>query len=298
MNEKSLVSILVPAYNHAAYVERCLDSIVEDAYPRKELIIIDDGSTDSTRAVISSWLKQKGDALEVRFVTRENRGISRTLNELGKLAKGTFLRITASDDFLLPNGLTDQVGFLERFPSKLAVFGDAVVVDGDGAKTFDSLISGVYGADKSNYQDGRMLKREIICRWSVGGPVLMLRKSAFEALGGWNEKLAIEDWDLYLRLLSIDGLGFIDTPVGAYRLHQTNTSRTRNIERRIRNLENMKTTAHQCSSLFEEPFGMLLRAQEKLASSKIAFLRRRFMHSAFELMKYGRLSAQAHLKGV
>ncbi|MET4089320.1 glycosyltransferase [Bradyrhizobium sp. S3.5.5] len=286
MTAVPLVSVLVPAYNHARYIRRCLDSILEDAYPRKELVVIDDGSTDGTADVISDWISRNSSSLDVRFQYQENRGISRTLNELGRLANGEFLRVVASDDFLLPAGITTQVDYLQQTPSRLAVFGDAIVVDGQNHRVHDSLISDVYGADKSEYLTPESLSRQIICRWSVGGPVLMIRKTAFEALEGWNEELSVEDWDIYLRLLAVGGLGFVDIPVGAYRLHGSNTSRTQIVEKRIRNLQDMKKTARRCSHLFGSPYSTLLRAQESLASAKISFLQRRYLHLALDLVKF------------
>ncbi|MFT4116900.1 glycosyltransferase family 2 protein [Bradyrhizobium sp.] len=286
MTEVPLVSVLVPAYNHEGYVRRCLDSVLEDAYPRKELVVIDDGSTDGTADVISDWMSRNSGSLDVKFRRRENRGVSRTLNEMGRLANGEFLRVVASDDFLLPAGISAQVAYLQEDRSRSAVFGDAVVVDGEDRQVHDSLLSDVYGADRSKYLEPASLGRQIICRWSVGGPVLMIRKSAFEALGGWNEELSVEDWDIYLRLLATKGLGFIDMPVGAYRLHGANASRTRNVEKRIRNLQDMVKTARRCSQLFGVPYSTLLRSEESLASAKISFLRRRYLHVAFDMLKF------------
>ncbi|WP_426614756.1 glycosyltransferase family 2 protein [Bradyrhizobium sp. McL0616] len=286
MTAVPLVSVLIPAYNHERYVQRCLDSVLQDAYPRKELVVIDDGSTDGTADVISDWIRRNSSSLDVRFCRRENRGISRTLNELGKLASGEFLRVVASDDFLLPAGIAAQVSYLQQGSSRLGVFGDAVVVDGQDHRIHESLISDVYGADKSKYLTAESLSRQIICRWSVGGPVLMIRKAAFEALEGWNEELSVEDWDIYLRLLAVNGLGFVDLPVGAYRLHGSNTSRTQNVEKRIRNLRDMEKTARRCSHFFEKPYSTLLLAQESLASAKISFLQRRYLHLALDLLKF------------
>lgn len=69
-----LVSVLIPAFNHEHFVQRCLDSVLEDPYPCKEIVIIDDGSSDATGEKISQWISDHGHRLPVHFVQRENRG--------------------------------------------------------------------------------------------------------------------------------------------------------------------------------------------------------------------------------
>jgi glycosyltransferase involved in cell wall biosynthesis len=81
-----LVSILIPAFNHERFVQRCLDSVLEDPYPSKELIIIDDGSTDSTGERITTGSRQHSGDLPIEYVRRENKGIAATLNELAARA--------------------------------------------------------------------------------------------------------------------------------------------------------------------------------------------------------------------
>ncbi len=97
-DEMPLVSVLIPAFNHERFVQRCLDSVLEDPYPTKELIIIDDGSTDKTAERIADWVATHCMDLPIEYVRRENRGIAATLNELVARASGEFLRPGASDD--------------------------------------------------------------------------------------------------------------------------------------------------------------------------------------------------------
>lgn len=99
-----LVSVLVPLYNHARYVNRCLDSVLEDGYSRVEIIIIDDGSKDDSAALAQKWF-EKQDSLPIeRFEleSRPNKGVTRSLNELITKARGDYLILLASDDYLLP----------------------------------------------------------------------------------------------------------------------------------------------------------------------------------------------------
>jgi len=281
-----LVSVLIPAFNHERFVQRCLDSVLEDPYPAKEIIIIDDGSTDRTAERIADWLTRHGHELRVEYVQRGNRGISATLNELAARARGEFLRLGASDDYLLPGGTEAQVRYLLSHPLKRAVIGDSVVVDAQGNKLHDSGMRDLHRADKRLYDSAEGIKRAVISQWAVGGPVAMLRKSALETADRWTEGLRIDDWDFFLRLAACGALGFIDVSVCAYRLHGGNVSKTRHAATRIVNLSESRRVAQRRVELFEEPYRSLLRAQTHYISAKLAFLQRQPLLLACHMLAY------------
>jgi glycosyltransferase involved in cell wall biosynthesis len=270
-----LVSVLIPAFNHERFVQRCLDSVLEDPYPAKELIVIDDGSTDRTAERIADWVATHCMDLPIEYVRRENRGVAATLNELAARANGEFLRPGASDDYLLPGGLDAQVRYLLEHPGKGAVIGDSVVVDQDGRKLLDSGMHQLHGGNKLLYRSDEGIRRAIISRWAVGGPVALMRRSALDTVDRWSEGLRIEDWDLFLRLAARDALGFIDVSVCAYRIHGGNLSRTRHTATRIGNLVESRQVALRRACLFDEPCRTLLRAQAHYIGAKISFLQGR-----------------------
>lgn len=270
-----LVSVLIPAFNHERFVRRSLDSVLEDPYPAKELIVIDDGSTDRTGALIADWVATHCMDIPIEYVRRENRGIAATLNELAARANGEFLRPGASDDYLLPGGLAAQVRYLQEHPGKGAVIGDSIVVDQHDRKLHDSGMCDLHGADKSLYRSDDGIRRAVIRQWAVGGPVALIRKSALDTVDRWSEGLRIEDWDLFLRLAARDALGFIDVSVCAYRMHGANLSRTRHLETRLGNLAESRHIALRRAGLFDEPYRTLLRAQSHYIDAKIAYLQRR-----------------------
>lgn len=221
-----LVSVVIPAYNHGGYVQRCLDSVAEDGYANKEVVIIDDGSTDDTNTRIREWIARNETRLTCRYISRENRGLVATLNELVRMCTGEYLVVLASDDYLLPGGIGCRVEYLRNHAAKDAVIGDCIVVDGNDKLIASSGLSGFYSADKSRYHDDRGLRREIILNWSVPGPVLMVRRSIYGKIGGYDPRLCLEDWDMYLRMAAQDLLGFVDHPVSAYRVHPDSTCRS------------------------------------------------------------------------
>ena len=219
-DEPPLVSVIVPSYNHARYVVDCLESVATDPYPAKELVVIDDGSTDGSPEIIEKWRRAHPE-LRVTFNARENRGQTATLNELVRLAEGPYIAYLASDDMLHPGGLAARVDYLEAHPDRNAVFGDCEVIDANGSRLMASGLADLHGVSKERLRTN--LKAEIIGNWGVPGPVLMYRKQAMLAMGGYHEGHIIEDWYIYLGFVRRGWLSFIDVPVGRYRLHGDNT---------------------------------------------------------------------------
>jgi glycosyltransferase involved in cell wall biosynthesis len=291
-----LVSVLIPAFNHERFVKRCLDSVLEDSYEAKELVIIDDGSTDGTGERIAEWVSLHGGEIPIEYVRRDNRGIAATMNELAARAQGEFLRLGASDDYLLPGGIDAQVDYLLEHPRKWAVIGDSVVVDQYGKKIHDSGMRDLHHAKKGLYQSDEGIRQAVISHWAIGGPVTLIRKRSLETVAGWNESLRIDDWDFFLRLASHDAIGFIDVCVCAYRLHSSNFSRTRDARARILNLLESRSVALRREALFTDPYRTLLRAQSHLIDAKISFLQRRIWPLAFHLLIYLSLVVTTRVK--
>ena len=197
-NKLPLVSVLVPLYNHEAYIGQCLDSILSDTYPCKELVIIDDGSSDGSAEVARQWQEKNSEKLSggVTFISRDNRGISRTLNDLIGLSKGEYFALVASDDYLLLDGIRIRVDYLLAHPDKKLVLCDYTVVDKSGMVLYQSGIEDYYHGDKRCLAHEELIAYEIIYRWSISGPVYLYRKEAFPLIGGYDERLIVEDWDI------------------------------------------------------------------------------------------------------
>ena len=238
-----LVSVLVPLYNHEAYIATCLDSIIADGYPSKELIVIDDGSRDGSAAVVRQWQERNADKLggKFTFISRENRGISYTLNELIGLASGNYIAFVSSDDYLLSDSISVRMNYLVTHPEKMLVLCDYQVVDREGAVLFQSGIEDYYRGDKRCLAHDGLIAYEMIYRWSISGPVYLYRKEVFSLIGGYDEQLIVEDWDVCLNLASRDLVGFVDYMGAAYRLHGTNVVSRPGMNRKM--LENQIVTA-------------------------------------------------------
>jgi hypothetical protein len=158
---------------------------------------------------------------------------------------------------------------------------------------------GLHRIKKSNYLSDDGIRRQIISRWAVGGPVAMIRRHTVDSIGGWSEDLRIDDWSFFLRLAATDALGFVDTKVGAYRIHGNNTCRTDDVASRIANLGDVAATARRHSVLFEEPDRTLLAAEYHLIRAKIAFLGREPSGVIMNMLQFAglRLLAEARMFG-
>lgn len=218
-----LVSIIIPAFNHERFVGQCLDSVLADDYPNKEIVVIDDGSSDGTFDVIKSWADRHAHAVPISVFSRPNRGVTCTLNELLLMARGELVLPIASDDYLLPGGVRALVMALAADPSYRAVFGDCVVVDAAGQMVFPSTLFGYRHTNRDRLVE--LLADELITNWTVAGPALLYVREPILSMGGYSEDLFVEDWDFYLRLVAKGWLRFVDCKVSAYRLHDSNAHR-------------------------------------------------------------------------
>ncbi|HIP02774.1 MAG TPA: glycosyltransferase [Campylobacterales bacterium] len=237
----ALISILIPAYNHQAYVVQTLESILNDGFKDKEIVIINDGSTDHTDEIIKRWIDKNSNKIKIIYKSRENRGLTKTLNELLSLSSGSYLVALASDDYLLDGGLEKRYQYLILHPEKYAVFSDCIVVDNENKKTHNSGLFDLRNADKNRLLTDSGIKKEFISNFAVPGPVLMVRRGFYTQFGGFNEKMYMEDFDLYLKFASKSLIGFLDEKVSAYRVHDTNMSSVKN-QNFIKLLEDSKKT--------------------------------------------------------
>jgi hypothetical protein len=97
VNQSSLISIIVPCYNQAHYLEECLQSVLEQTYPNWECIIVNDGSPDNTEEIAKKWLEKDP---RFRYLKKENGGLSSARNAGIEVAKGEWLQFLDSDDTL------------------------------------------------------------------------------------------------------------------------------------------------------------------------------------------------------
>ncbi|MTJ29929.1 glycosyltransferase [Aphanizomenon sp. UHCC 0183] len=222
LNEMSeLVSVIVPMYNHARYIQQCLDSVYNEDYPNIELIIIDDGSNDESVEVAKKWREShQGKFHRFHIETQENQGICKTLNRLVSIAEGEYIVLLASDDYLIKGGIEAKVSALKKNPQWLAVFSDAILIDPDSNIVSHSAIE-YYNVNRYALQFTNLMAQQIIMFWTPPMQIMVFKKKAFNPIIGvglYDETMCFEDRDMCLRLLAKQAYGFIDTRAYAYRV--------------------------------------------------------------------------------
>lgn len=211
-----LVSIIIPCYNHEQFIEDCIRSIINQSYPRIELIIIDDGSSDESFSRIEGMIK----ACEARFEnfyyqTRENRGLCNTLNEGLVLCQGEFVSIIASDDLMITEKIQLQVNYAFSHPEITSFYGGVQLIDSNN-KIIKSIKTPL---EFYTFED--ILTHNFI----LYAPTQFHRLKDLIEIGGFDPNVKIEDWDLLLRLTQT-GKKVKCTPelLSAYRNHGDNMS--------------------------------------------------------------------------
>ena len=209
------VSVVVPSYNHAPFVEAALRSVFAQTHAPARLLVIDDGSRDGSPRVIERVLKDCPFPCEL--VARGNRGLCATLNEGLARTDGPYFAYLGSDDLWLPDFLAARARALEERGRAVLAYGHALLVDERGGVVDCTL-------DWARYADGdarRMLLEETYAPMS---PTVVYRRAALER-HGWNERARLEDYELYLRLSADGEFAFDPRVLSAWRRHGSNTSR-------------------------------------------------------------------------
>jgi len=116
-NRRPEVTIVIPAYNHEAYVRSAIESVLGQTCRNFELLVIDDGSTDRTASIADEY----SGISYVRVYHQENQGLSKTLNQGLEYAKGRYFGFLPSDDLFLPEKLDMQVHYLDQNPDIAAL---------------------------------------------------------------------------------------------------------------------------------------------------------------------------------
>lgn len=207
------VTVLVPSYNHAPFIERTLRSIFRQTLPPKKMIVIDDGSKDESATIIERVLKDC--PLEFEFIKRENRGLCKTLIEGFAKSSGNYFAYIGSDDLWLPDFLASRIALLEKRPQAVLAYGHAYLIDEQ-----DAIIDST--EDWSEYADGNPLSMLLYPIIPTSASVVY-RRSALEKRA-WNQESILEDYELYLRLSAIGEFALDKKILSAWRIHGYNTS--------------------------------------------------------------------------
>ena len=210
MQVNPLVTIICLCYNQQDYILESLFSVINHDYPTIELIIVDDCSTDNSRAVIEKW---RLDFPKIQFIANDfNLGSTKSFNKALKKAQGEFIIDLAADDVLLPHCVSSQINAYKNTAHKNVgvVYGNAALITEKGV--FDSYYFPVNHLKKAitprltgDIYESVLSGGDCMCSVSS-----MVKKSVFDSLNGYDESLAYEDLDFWIRTSRMYDFDFID----------------------------------------------------------------------------------------
>lgn len=227
MNNLPLVSIVAICYNHAEYLEKALDSIVNQSYPNIQLIILDDCSSDNSVELIRKWITKK--QIDCLFIPHEkNRGLCGTLNHGLTYIKGTYYQYFACDDIMMPEKIAKQVKVLEENPTVALVHSNGYKINEKDEIIGDKIHAKPLFVGKSN-----IVFKQLLSENRISAPAILIRASMLPPAPVYNESLVFEDWDLWLQLAEKYDFDYIDEPLIQYRILSTSMIRTPVIRKKV-----------------------------------------------------------------
>lgn len=276
----------MPCYNHSAFLVEALDSIKKDITTHNfsyEILIIDDGSPDESVNVIQKWMSANSDII-VRLITQENHGIAKTVNKLYNSSQGKFVRLSASDDIIIPGSTAAMMALVNE--KITCVFGDGIVIDNSSKCVSDSFMV-YHGADPARLKNNKDIPQKLIDKWCIAGPCILVRRDFFLTYQ-YDETSRIDDFDFFLNVFKHPGsIIFIDQKVCGYRIHDTNTSKVKDIPSRIANLTSFCYLLNKYMYTPELKYVQAkLKAKKYLTACKIDYLKRKYISAVLYYVLY------------
>ena len=232
-----IVTIYITSYNYAQYIEKAIQSVIDQTYTNYELIIIDDGSTDGSKEIINQYKKEN-----IFSVFQKNRGLNASNNVALKMSRGKYIIRLDADDYFSPQAIEIMVSELERNSECALVFPDYYHINEDG-KIIEEI-------KRHNFE-----KDVTLLDQPAHGACTMIRSKILKSIGGYDEEFNRQDgYDIWLKISKLHRVKNVSLPLFYYRKHQKNLTkdetrlfktRTDIIEKNVksRNIENSNILA-------------------------------------------------------
>lgn len=213
---KPLVSVICLCFNHEAFVEEAILSVINQSYDQIEIIVIDDASSDGSVEKIDR-LKQEHQNLRI-LVHTTNVGNCRSFNEGLSQAKGKYIIDFATDDVMLPERIERQVAFFEKCEDPIGVIysnSDYINESGNRINTHFST--------KNKKPEGDVFI-DLLERYHIEPSSMMVKKDVHLALGGYDANLSFEDFDFWIRSARLYQYAYQDEVLTKRRRHEGSLS--------------------------------------------------------------------------
>lgn len=201
-----LVSIIIPVYNGENYVKEAIESALAQTYKNIEIIVVNDGSKDNTEKICKSY-KNK-----IRYIKKENGGVSSALNLAIKNMKGEYFSWLSHDDLYFPNKVEAQINFLKSQKNKeVILYSDYAIINERGELT---------ALCKKDHKELQKKPLYSLLTGAVNGITMLIPKVCFEKVGNFNEKLrCTQDYDLWFKFIQKYQFIHMEQPLSCTRIH-------------------------------------------------------------------------------
>lgn len=190
------ISVVVPTFNRAHTLKRCLDSIFGQTLKPYEVIVVDDGSTDNTSEILKKY--------SATIIKTENRGVSAARNLAVKESSGEWIALLDSDDEWLPNRLQDQQNLLKLFPDLKLIHGEEIWVR-NGKRV---------NQKKIHKKSGGYIYQNCLPLCCISPSASLIKKETYDEFGGFDEDFPVcEDYDLWLKITAKYEVGYVEEPL-------------------------------------------------------------------------------------
>ena len=207
-----LVTVGVASFNNAAYLRETLDSIRQQTYPNVELLVVDDASRDDSAAVAEAWFASHPEVRGRLIRHSTNLGVCRVCNDIVTEGEGEFISIIGSDDIFRPDKLAIQVPLLQGASDRIGVvFSPIERIDAAGHPLPPP-------ADLAVPHQGQVHTHLLRVNF-IAAMGALVRRSCYERVGLYDETLAYEDWDMWLRIAREYEFLYSPVPSALYRIH-------------------------------------------------------------------------------
>ncbi len=224
MEKWPLVSVIIPCYNAAKFLPRTIESVLSQEYPKVEIIVIDDGSTDNTREVVRPYLKRG-----VRYISQDNSGGPARPRNVGiRNAAGDYIFLFDSDDLMLPAKITRSVEFLERGHKVGLLFTNFIQMDEEGQALPGTFLDTYHHFQelpkRREGEDIFIIPQEtayagLLFENFIGTSSAVIPRCIFDRIGLFDETLRYsEDRDLWFRIARQYDIAYLDTVGHSYRV--------------------------------------------------------------------------------
>jgi glycosyltransferase involved in cell wall biosynthesis len=206
---KPLVSVVIPCYNAAEFVQDAIGSVLNSTYKNFEIIVVDDGSTDGTAEKVNALKDER-----IRYFYKENTGVAHTRNIGIGFARGEYIAFLDADDMFLPNNLKEKVDVLDNDP-------ECGLVHAMEERFFHESGASMGVVDG---KEGYVLYDLLEMRSNVihSPSSVVCRKQLLEELNGFDTRLSTSaDWELWVRIAARGPIKKINKTLSRYRLHKS-----------------------------------------------------------------------------